>query len=139
MSLLGTLCCAGLSHSVVSDFLQAHRLQLARLLCPYRFSRQEYWRGLPRPPPGDLPNSGIKPRYPILQADSLPSEPPGKPLRHSRLCYIATCMGEEFRGEWIHVYAWLSPSTVHLKLSHIVNWLYIYIYIYINLKNNRDE
>ena len=41
--------------------------------------RQEYWRGLPCPPPGDLPNLGIKPRSPALQADSLPSEPPGKP------------------------------------------------------------
>ena len=43
------------------------------------FSRQEYWSGLPCPPPGDLPNPGIKPRSPMLQADSLPSEPPGKP------------------------------------------------------------
>jgi len=39
------------------------------------FSRQEYWSGLPCPPPGDLPNPGIKPRSPALQADSLPSEP----------------------------------------------------------------
>ena len=43
------------------------------------FSRQEYWSGLPCPPPGHLPNPGIEPRYPALQADSLPSEPPGKP------------------------------------------------------------
>ena len=43
------------------------------------FSRQEYWSGLPCPPPGDLPNPGIEPRSPALQADSLPSEPPGKP------------------------------------------------------------
>ena len=43
------------------------------------FSRQEYWSGLPCPPPGDLPNPGIKPRSPALQADSLPAEPQGKP------------------------------------------------------------
>ena len=43
------------------------------------FSRQEYWRGLPFPSPGDLPDPGIKPRSPALQADALPSEPPGKP------------------------------------------------------------
>ena len=43
------------------------------------FSREEYWSGLPFPPPGNLPNSGIKPGSPILQADSLPSEPPEKP------------------------------------------------------------
>ena len=41
---------------------------------------QEYWSGLPCPPPGLLPNPGIKPRPPVLQADSLLSEPPGKPL-----------------------------------------------------------
>ena len=45
----------------------------------HRFSRQEYWSGLPFPSPGDLPDPGIKPESPALQADSLPSEPPGKP------------------------------------------------------------
>src|SRR5574337_949145 len=45
-----------------------------RLLCPWGFSRQEYWSGLPCPPPGDLPNPGIELRSPTLQADSLPSE-----------------------------------------------------------------
>ena len=44
------------------------------------FSRQEYWSGLPFPFLGDLPNPGIKPGSPALQADSLPSEPPGMPL-----------------------------------------------------------
>ena len=44
------------------------------------FSRQGYWSGLPSPSPGDLPNPGIKPRCPALQADSLPCKPPGKPL-----------------------------------------------------------
>ena len=42
------------------------------------FSRQEYWSGLPCPPLGHLPNPGVKPGSPTLQADSLPSEPPGK-------------------------------------------------------------
>ena len=49
------------------------------LLC-MGFSRQEYWSGLPFPSPGDLSNPGIKPTSPTLWADSLPSEPPGKPL-----------------------------------------------------------
>ena len=44
------------------------------------FSTQEYWNGLPCPSAGDLSNSGIKPGLPTLQADSLPSEPQGKPL-----------------------------------------------------------
>ena len=43
------------------------------------FSRQECWNGLPFPSPGDLPHPGIQPRSPALQADALPSEPPGKP------------------------------------------------------------
>ena len=38
------------------------------------FSRQEYWGGLPFPSPGDLPDPGIKPRSPALQADALPSD-----------------------------------------------------------------
>ena len=38
------------------------------------FSRQEYWRGLPCPPLGDLPNAGTEPRSPALKVDSLPSE-----------------------------------------------------------------
>ena len=41
------------------------------------FSRPEYWSGLPFPSPGDLPNPGIELESPALQADSLPSEPPG--------------------------------------------------------------
>ena len=46
---------------------------------PMVFSSQEYWSGLPFPSPGDLPDPGIEPGSPALQADSLPSEPPGNP------------------------------------------------------------
>ena len=42
------------------------------------FSRQEYWSGLPFPSPGVLPDPEIEPRSPTLQADALPSKPPGK-------------------------------------------------------------
>ena len=42
------------------------------------FSRQEYWSGLPFPSPQDLPDPGIEPRSPTLQADTLLSEPPWK-------------------------------------------------------------
>ena len=44
------------------------------------FSRQEYWDGLPCPPPGNLPDPGIKLRSSALQVDYLSSEPPGKPV-----------------------------------------------------------
>ena len=47
---------------------------------PVEFSRQEHWNGQPFPSPGNLPNPGIKPRSPKVQADSLSAEPPGKPI-----------------------------------------------------------
>ena len=52
------------------------------------FSRQEHWSGLPFPSPGDLPNPGIKPGSPASQADSLPSEPPGKPTFKDYIPFI---------------------------------------------------
>ena len=45
---------------------------------------QEYWSGLPFPSPGDLPDLGIELRSPALQADTLPSEPPGKPFEEGK-------------------------------------------------------
>ena len=59
-----------LSRSVVSDS--------ATPGTKWGFSRPEYWRGLPYPPPGDLLKPGIEHRSLTLQAGSLPSEPPGK-------------------------------------------------------------
>ena len=59
----------------MSDSLQPHELEPRSM----EFSRQEHWRGLPTPSPGVLPNPGIKPGYPALQADSLLSESLGKP------------------------------------------------------------
>ena len=49
---------------------------------PVGFPRQEYWSGLPFPSPGDLPDPGIEPGSPAFQADTLTSEPPGKPPFH---------------------------------------------------------
>ena len=60
------------SHSVVSDSLWPHGLYQSM-----EFSRQEYCSEDPFPFPGDLPNPRTEPKSPILQADSLPSEPPG--------------------------------------------------------------
>ena len=44
------------------------------------FSRQEYWSGFPCPSLGDLPHPGVDTTFPVLQSDSLPVEPPGKPV-----------------------------------------------------------
>ena len=46
------------------------------------FPRQEYWSGVPFPSPGDLPDPGIDPGSPTLEADALISEPPGKPYMY---------------------------------------------------------
>ena len=53
-----------------------------------KFSRQEYWSGLPCPPPGDLPDAGIEPGSHALQAGSLPSKPPGKPIWRENSLYL---------------------------------------------------
>ena len=53
------------------------------------FSRQEYLSGLPFPSPGDLPNPGTEPISPALQADALPSEPPGKLTRTEYHCKVS--------------------------------------------------
>ena len=66
------------SYSMVSNLCNFTVLQAPLSM---EFSRQEYWSGLPVSSPGDLPNLGIEARSPTLQADSLPSEPPGKPKR----------------------------------------------------------
>ena len=67
------------SHSVVSDSVIAWTVACQAILS-MGFSRQDYWRRLPVPSPGDLPDPGIEPKSPALQADSLPSKPPGKPI-----------------------------------------------------------
>ena len=70
--------CVCVSHLVVSDSVTPWTVAHQALLS-MGFSRQECSSGLPFPSPGDLPDPEIEPRSPALQADSLPSEPPGKP------------------------------------------------------------
>ena len=64
--------------SLIKHLLIRPTTNLQKLLCPWGLSRQENWNGLPCPPT-DLPNPGIKTRSPELRADSVSSEPPGKP------------------------------------------------------------
>ena len=64
------------SHSVVSDSFAAPGIIACQASLSIAFPRQESWSGLPFPSPGGLPDSGIEPGSPALQADSLPSEPP---------------------------------------------------------------
>ena len=80
----------------MSDSLWLHELQSARFLCPWGFSRQEYWSGLPCPPPGDLPNPGIESRSPELQVDSLPTEAPG-----NMYAYIPSLLDSPVPPLWV--------------------------------------
>ena len=123
------------SHLVMSDTLQPHELQHTRPPCPdgqlleftqihvqifatpwtvahqaplsMGFPKQEYWSGLPFPPPGDLPDPGIKPQSPALQVDSLSSEPPGKPIytiyTHTHKCWWLSCI-QLFVTPWTLAY-----------------------------------
>ena len=79
--MLNSNCDCLLSHSVVSDSLWPHGLYPARFLCPWDSPGKNTGGGeLLCPPPRALPNPGVEPRSPPLQADSLLSEPPGKPI-----------------------------------------------------------
>ena len=103
------------------------------------FSRQEYWSGLPCPPPGYLSKTAIKqvtPVSPVLQADSLPAEPLGKPLVDStnfksNLAEIYLCINEagsrwvpHFVGGWRASgpsrVAWdrATPQALHIPILH---------------------
>ena len=78
----------------MSDSLPLH-VQACQSPLYMGFSRQEYWSGLLFPSRGNLPNSGVEPRSPALQADSLPSEPPGKLKKNNKhsLSHIGVGMG----------------------------------------------
>ena len=64
-----------MSDSFVTPWAIAHQVPLS-----VGFPRQEYWSSLPFPSPGDLLDPGIEPASSAWQADSLPLEPPGKPV-----------------------------------------------------------
>ena len=80
----------------VTPWTVAHQAPLS-----VRFSRQEYWRGLPFPSPGDLPDPGIESRSLTLQADALTSEPPGKSTGLN-ICNKNTC--KSMKGESTEIY-----------------------------------
>ena len=72
--------------SVVSDSVWPHGLQPARVLCPWGFSRQEHWGGLPCPPPGDPPGPGIRPMSlmsPALVGEFFTTSAPWAALLHT--------------------------------------------------------
>ena len=84
------------------------------------FSREEYWSGLLFPSPGDLPDPGIEPGSPALQADSLPAELTGKPrFIHSSvyILYIAVYICQSFSSS--HSWAFLNSVSSSSELSNV--------------------
>ena len=75
------------------------------------FSRQKYWSGLLCPPPGDLPDPRVESGSPALQADSLPSEPPGKPS----VQFSCLVMSDSLRPHGLQY-----PSPVHHQLLDLI-------------------
>ena len=106
-----------LSRSVVSDSLWPRGARQAPL--SMGFSRQEYWSGLPCPPPGDIPNPGIEPRSPTLQVDSLPTEPPGKPSISILIVYWSSysfnCLSQTRR---------VQKKKAWIELNSLIFWLH---------------
>ena len=78
------------SRAAMSNYLQPRGQQTTRLPLSMEFSRQKYWSELPFPTLGDLPNLGIEPRSPALQADALPLCHLGSPVRTIRLALNIT-------------------------------------------------
>ena len=74
------------------------------------FSRQEYWSGLPLPSPGDLPNPGIESGSPTLQADSLPFEPPRKPINSGGIPNLQFWVQKEMATH-SSILTWRIPGT----------------------------
>ena len=100
--------------SVLSDSVTpwtvAHRAPLSR-----EFSRQEYWSGSPCSPPEDLPNPGIESRSPALQADALPSEPPGKPDQWQDVSYSLASVFSVPPSPWVSSQMFLLDRYLWLK------------------------
>ena len=67
----------------MSNSLWPHGLQPTRLLCPWGFSRQEYWSGLPCPPPGDRPIQGSNPGLPHCRRILYQLSHQGSPIEHN--------------------------------------------------------
>ena len=92
------------------------------------FSRQEYWSGLPFPSPGDLPNTGIEPGSPEMQADSLPSKPLGEVLNfffgaHPAVRQTCLCFNSSWSEQSRGFPSSLWPSCNLLSSHHLQDYL----------------
>ena len=89
------------------------------------FLQARYWRGLPCPPPGDLPNPGVKSGSPTLLADSLPSEPPGKP-KNTGVSNLTLLQGVflTHKSNWDLLHCrWILYQLSHKGSLRILEWV----------------
>ena len=97
------------------------------------FSRQEYWSGLPCPPPGDLPYTGIKPKspvFPAFQVDSLPPVPPGKPIIFLRMIFsILVTELQNWCFNFVAFYSFKCHMLVWTILSIYLNFYFKIIHL----------
>ena len=120
------------SCSVVCNSSRSHGLYSLPGPSIHGIFQQEYWSRLLFPSPGDLPDPGIKPSSPALQADALPSESPGKPCDIEKKCDIFAFSSQkeeesftffsldfsQFRGNVIFFFIFSS-----FNLQRCLNWL----------------
>ena len=105
------------SDSATASWTVAHQAPIFM-----EFSRQEYWSGQPFLSPGDLPDPGIKPGSPALQADSLLSEPPGKPCGFSKSPLLGRLQSSLWFICWRQT-AWIYLAALPLRSCMIFNML----------------
>ena len=119
ISMCMCVCC-----SVMSDSLTPWTIQ------PMEFSRSGNWSGQPIPSPGYLPNPGIEPRFPALQANSLRAEPQGKP-KNTRVGSLSLLQGN-FLTQGLnlgllhcrHIFYHLSHQGSHIHIYYLCLYLY---------------
>ena len=83
-----------------------------------KFSRNEYWSGLPFPSPGDLPDPGIEPGSPTLQADALPSEPPGNLPYNNKGSLLAISLVQLLSSVQLFVNLWTAARQASLSITN---------------------
>ena len=101
------------------------------------FSRPEYWSGWPFPSPGDLPNPGIKPRSPSLQADSLPAEPQGRLKAPKSFTKSKGCNMQWNNSIYLHVttcqvfyLCWWCIATVAMISMELICYLLLFHWLF---------
>ena len=132
-----------LSRSVVSNSLDV-RDRLCQAPLSMGFSRQEYWNGLPCPPPGDLPNPGMEPWSPTLQEGSSPSEPPGKPIMVAAQIWTSDNVAQNYTYTCICTHTFTSVcQTDGIRISSVhcanVKSLAFYILWYLSKMLSLEE